>query len=138
MSETEPPWHALDARAAAARLATDPQHWLSRAAIDELRRRFGANALPAARQRSIAAVFLGQFRSPLIYLLFGAAAIALVLGETKDAIVIFVVVVMNAVIGTYQEGRAEHALAALRRLSAQKARVVRAGHDEIIDARELV
>jgi Ca2+-transporting ATPase len=133
-----PPWHALDARSAVARLATDLQHGLDSEAIDVLRQRFGANALPAARQRSIAAVFLGQFRSPLIYLLFGAAAIALALGETKDAIVIFTVVVLNAIIGTVQEGRAEHALGALRRLSAQKARVVRAGREEIVDARELV
>jgi magnesium-transporting ATPase (P-type) len=133
-----PLWHALDSHSAVARLATDLQHGLSSEAIDELSKRFGANALPAARQRSIAAVLLGQFRSPLIYLLFGAAAIALALGETKDAIVIFVVVLLNAIIGTYQEGRAEHALAALRRLSAQKARVVRAGGEEIVDARELV
>jgi len=133
-----PPWHALDAHSAVARLATDLQHGLAGEAIDELRTRFGANALPAARQRSTAAVFLGQFRSPLIYLLFGAAAIALALGETTDAIVIFVVVVLNAIIGAYQEGRAEHALVALRRLSAQKARVIRAGQEEIVDARDLV
>jgi Ca2+-transporting ATPase len=133
-----PLWHALDAHSAEARLATDVQRGLPSEAIDELHKRFGANELPVARQRSIATVFLGQFRSPLIYLLFGAAAIALALGETKDAIVIFVVVLLNAIIGAYQEGRAEHALAALRRLSAQKARVVRAGREEIVDARELV
>ena len=134
----QPLWHALDADSAIARLATDLQRGLPREAIDELRGRFGANALPAPRQRSIGAVFLGQFKSPLIYLLFGAAAIALALGEIKDAIVIFVVVVMNAVIGAYQEGRAEQALAALRRMSTQKARVVRTGREEVIDARDLV
>jgi Ca2+-transporting ATPase len=133
-----PSWHALDAQSAVARLATDLQRGLASEAIDELRKRFGANALPAVRQRSIAAMFLGQFRSPLIYLLFGAAAIALALGATQDAIVIFVVVLLNAIIGAYQEGRAEHALVALRRLSAQKARVVRAGAEQIVDARELV
>jgi len=83
-------------------------------------------------------VFLNQFRSPLIYLLFGAAAVALVLRETKDAIVIFVVVLLNALIGAYQEGRAEHALAALRRLASQKARVIRAGREEVVDARDVV
>src|SRR6185503_10581308 len=96
VAEPETPlWHALDAHSAVARLATDPQHALASEAIDELRARFGPNALPAAQQRSIAAVFLGQFKSPLIYLLFAAAAIALALGETKDAIVIFVVVLLN-------------------------------------------
>ncbi|HEX2685826.1 MAG TPA: cation-translocating P-type ATPase, partial [Kofleriaceae bacterium] len=134
----ELPWHALDTDAVVARLATDPQQGLDAAEIGALRTRFGPNELPAARQRPIWAVFLNQFRSPLIYLLFAAAAVALVLRETKDAAVIFAVVVLNAVIGAYQEGRAEHAMAALRRLSSQKARVVRGGREEILDARELV
>ncbi|HET7503025.1 MAG TPA: HAD-IC family P-type ATPase [Kofleriaceae bacterium] len=134
----EPLWHALPAGSAVERLATDIERGLAEPALDELRRRFGPNELPAARQRPLWAVFLGQFRSPLIYLLFGAAAIALALGETKDATVIFIVVVMNSVVGAYQEGRAEHALAALRRLSSQKARVVRGGGEQILDARDLV
>jgi Ca2+-transporting ATPase len=137
-SLAELPWHALDADSAVARLATDPRVGLGAGSISDLRNQFGPNELPMARQRSIWAVFLGQFRSPLIYLLFAAAAIALALGETKDAVVIFSVVLLNAVIGAYQEGRAEHALAALRQLSSQKARVVRGGREEILDARELV
>lgn len=100
--------------------------------------RYGPNELPAARQRPLWMVFLNQFRSPLIYLLLGAAAVALLLHETKDAIVIFIVVLLNALIGAYQEGRAEHALAALRRLASQKARVIRGGPEEVIDARDLV
>src|ERR1041384_1048396 len=130
VAASDPAWHALDAHSAAAQLATDLQNGLTREAVGELRKRFGANALPAVSQRSNLAVFLGQFRSPLIYLLFGAAAIALALGETKDAVVIFVVVLVNAIIGAYQEGRAEYALAALRRLSSQTARVLRAGRAE--------
>lgn len=131
-------WHAMDAATAVERLATDPAAGVDPAAVEDLRRRFGKNELPAGRQRSIAALVASQFRSPLIYLLFGAAAIALVLGETKDAIVIFTVVILNAMLGTYQEGRAEHALAALRRLALQKARVVRGGREAVIDARDLV
>jgi Ca2+-transporting ATPase len=96
------------------------------------------NELPTARERSLAALFASQFRSPLIYLLFGAAGIALALRETKDAIVIFVVVLLNALIGAYQEGRAQHALTALRKMALQKARVVRGGREEMINARELV
>jgi Ca2+-transporting ATPase len=120
------------------RLATDPELGLSLEAIAELRERSGLDELPAVRRRPLWAVVLGQFRSPLIYLLFGAAAIAFALGEIKDAIVIFVVVLLNAAIGGYQEGRAENALAALRRLSSQKAHVVRSGREQILDARELV
>ncbi|HEX8107175.1 MAG TPA: HAD-IC family P-type ATPase, partial [Kofleriaceae bacterium] len=137
-AQDETPWHALDVVSAVERLATDPQRGLDVSALGELRMRYGPNELPAARQRPLWMVFLNQFRSPLIYLLFGAAAVALLLRETKDAIVIFIVVLLNALIGAYQEGRAEQALAALRRLASQKARVIRGGREEMIDARDLV
>lgn len=131
-------WHAIDASFVIEQLGTHPTQGLSRDAVDTRRRQYGTNELPAASERSMAAVFVGQFRSPLIYLLFGAAAIAVGLGEIKDAIVIFTVVILNAVIGAYQEGRAARALAALRLLSTQKARVVRDGREALVDARELV
>jgi len=137
-AHSETPWHALDVASVVARLATDPQRGLGADALRKLRLRHGPNELPAARQRPLWMVFLNQFRNPLIYLLFGAAAVALLLHETKDAIVIFVVVLLNALIGTYQEGRAEHALAALRRLASQKAHVIRDGREQVIDARDLV
>jgi Ca2+-transporting ATPase len=80
---------------------------------DEARRRlerFGPNALPEPKRRSLAAVFLGQFKSPLIYLLLGAAGLALALGHTSDAVVIVSVVLLNALIGAFQKGRAERSL----------------------------
>jgi magnesium-transporting ATPase (P-type) len=138
LSHNETSWHALDVGSVVERLATDPHHGLDAAAPSALRARYGPNELPAARQRPPWVVLLIQFRSPLIYLLFGAAAVALVLRETNDAIVIFTVVVLNALIGAYQEGRAEHALTALRRMASQKARVIRGGSEEVIDARDLV
>lgn len=132
------PWHAVEAATAIDRLETSARDGLDPGALDEIRRRYGMNELPAARERSLAALFGSQFRSPLIYLLFGAAGISFVLGETNDAIVIFAVVLLNAVIGAFQEGRAQHALTALRQVALQKARVVRGGREEMIDARELV
>lgn len=134
----EAPWHALDLGSTIERLGTDPQRGLNPDALGKLRARYGPNELPPADQRPLWRVFLNQFRSPLIYLLFGAAGVALLLQETKDAIVIFSVVLLNALIGGYQEGRAEHALASLHRLSRQKARVVRAGREEVVDASDLV
>jgi Ca2+-transporting ATPase len=132
------PWHASEPSDVLARLATNSRDGLASSAIAALRARHGINALPAAPQRSTWTVFLAQFKSPLIYMLFGAAAIALALGERSDAIVIFSVVLLNAIVGAFQEGRAEQALAALRRLSAQKARVVRDGQEQEVDARDLV
>jgi len=79
-----------------------------------------------------------QFKSPLIYLLFLAAGIALTLGHRSDAVVILIVVLFNAVIGALQEGRAERSIDALRKLASHKARVVRGGQDVIVEAREVV
>ena len=63
-----------------------------------------------------------QLHSPLIILLFVAAVLTLALGHRGDAGVILVVVLVNALIGSFQEGRAERSMAALRRLGAQRVR----------------
>ena len=99
---------------------------------------FGPNALPEAKRRSLVTTFLGQFASPLIYILFIAAAISFAVGHAGDALVILIVVFINALIGTFQEGRAERSLEALRKLSALQVRVLRAGREELIEARDLV
>lgn len=96
------------------------------------------NELPEAPRRSLLAIFGAQFKSPLIYLLLGAAAFALVLREWSDAIVIATVVILNAGIGSFQEGRAERSLEALRRMTSHKTRVVRDGKELLVEARELV
>jgi len=135
---SEPPrWHALTSADVIARLDADESAGLASEEVAHRHARYGDNLLPESPARSMAAVFVGQFRNPLIYLLFGAAALALALGATGDALVIFTVVVLNAVIGTVQEGRAEHALAALRQLASQRARVLRGGREHVVDAREL-
>jgi len=131
-------WHAIGVEDALSAIESNAEKGLS---IDEVGRRFerfGANALPEAKSRSLFSVFLGQFKSPLIYLLFVAAGIALALGHVSDAGVIFTVVLLNAVIGAFQEGRAERALQALRKLASHKARVVRGGQELIVEAREVV
>lgn len=131
-------WHALSVDEAIGALESDRDAGLDTA---ESRRRLaelGPNALPEPRQRSLASIFIGQFKSPLIYLLFLAAGTAFLLGHRSDAIVIYVVVLLNAIIGTVQEGRAERSLAALRKLATHRVRVVREGLELVIDARELV
>jgi magnesium-transporting ATPase (P-type) len=100
--------------------------------------RFGPNALPERRRRSLVSVFLHQFQSPLIYLLLVAAGVAAVVGHRTDPLVILAVVLINAVIGTLQEGRAERSLAALRRLAGNRAQVVRDGTARVVEAREVV
>lgn len=77
-------------------------------------------------------------RSPFIYLLLAVATVALLLGERSDAMVILAVVVVNSIIGSFQEGRAARSIEALRALASVKARVRRDGGERILDARELV
>jgi Ca2+-transporting ATPase len=131
-------WHALHAAEALAAVASDAASGLSLDEVSQRLQRFGPNALPEPARRSVLAVFIRQFKSPLIYLLLVAAGIAVVIGERSDAAVISVVVLLNALIGGVQEGRAERSLAALRRLSTQKARVLRAGREEVVEARDVV
>jgi magnesium-transporting ATPase (P-type) len=99
---------------------------------------YGRNQLPQATRRSYMSIFLGQFLSPLIYLLLLAAGIAFFIGEGKDSVVILVVVFLNAVIGSFQEGRAEQSLEALRKLSKLQARVIRDGQEQLVEASEVV
>jgi magnesium-transporting ATPase (P-type) len=79
--------------------------------------------LPEPPKRSVFMVFLRQFKSPLIYILFVAATLAAGMDHRGDAAVILAVVLVNALIGSYREGRAEASMAALRRLSALQVRV---------------
>ena len=137
--EREPTaWHALPAAAAASELGVDADGGLSPGEVERRRALHGSNTLPEAKRRSLLRVFFRQFQSPLIYILFVAAALAFALGKGGDALVILAVVFINAVIGTVQEGRAERSMEALRRLSALRVRVVRSGSEQVVEARELV
>ena len=132
------PWHALRVEQVLTRLGCDPALGLSAAEVEQRRAREGANTLPEPPRRSALAVFARQFKSPLIYILFAAAVLAVALSHYGDAVVILAVVLVNALIGTFQEGRAERSMASLRRLSALHVRVLRDGQEASIEARELV
>ena len=130
-------WHAQPAEAVVRTLATT-RLGLSR---DEAARRlnsYGPNALPEQKPPSLPTLFLRQFRSPLIYLLLAVAAVAFLLGEQSDALVILAVVIVNSIVGSFQEGRAVRSIEALRKLASVKARIRRDGEERILEARELV
>ena len=132
------PWHALDATSVLERLGGDATAGLTAQAVAQRSAEHGPNALPEPPKRSGFMVFVRQFKSPLIYILFIAAALAAGLGHVGDAAVILAVVLVNALIGCYQEGRAERSMAALRRLSALQVRVLRDDQEQAIPARDLV
>lgn len=99
---------------------------------------FGLNKLFEPAQRNVLLRFLYHFHNILIYVLIGAATITALLGHTVDTFVIIAVVIINAIIGFYQEGKAEKAMEAIRHMLALRATVIRAGKRQIIQGEELV
>ncbi len=99
---------------------------------------FGPNTLPRREPPGLVEIMLRQFRSPLIYLLAIAAAVSLVIGEAKDAAFIMGVLLINAIIGTIQEARAEKASQALQQLLRIRAAVRRSERVLDVDAETLV
>ena len=108
---------------------------------DQVRERLvtvGPNELKEKPRPGFLKLLLAQFNHFLIILLIVAAAVSLLLGEYIDAAAIIAIVVLNAVLGVVQESRAEKALAALRKMAAPNAMVVRDGTQQLIPSRELV
>ncbi|MBZ0099084.1 MAG: HAD-IC family P-type ATPase, partial [Taibaiella sp.] len=110
----------------------DDSEWASR--LQE----HGRNELRAAKERSRLAIFLSQFKDIMILILAVAAVVSFVAGETTDAIVILAIIIVNAVIGYYQEYNAERSIRMLQKMAAQHALVLRNGKTKDIDAAELV
>ena len=138
---TPPPatdWHALSAGQAVQALHSDAGRGLDAATARQRLADGGPNALPEPPPRPAWRVFLRQLKSPLVTILFVAAGLAVALGNLGDAGVILAVVIVNALIGSHQEGRAERSMAALRQLSALQVRVRRDGAEGLLQARELV
>jgi magnesium-transporting ATPase (P-type) len=138
MRDTPETWHAWPAVDVAKRLGVDFALGLEQREAEAALFRDGPNTLPEARPPSLWAVVGRQFASPLILLLLGAAVIAVVLGEYVDAVVVVIVVCLNATVGAIQEGRAERSLASLKKLAARNARVVRDGQERTLLADQLV
>ena len=98
----------------------------------------GRNEIQRAADTSAFTLLARQFASPVIWLLAGASAVSIAVGELVDALAIGAIVVVNAIIGFLQEHRAERAVAALRSMTAPRARVIRDGHSAIIPAGMIV
>ncbi len=130
-------WHALSAGAALERLESSLKGLTGAEAAARLAAS-GANLLAREDPIRPMALFLGQFRSLLVWLLIVAAVVSGALGEWRDCGAILAIVVLNALIGFYQEYNAEKSLAALKRMTAPRARVRREGTSRMIPATEVV
>jgi Ca2+-transporting ATPase len=100
--------------------------------------KYGENKLKGKPKKSLISLFFAQLKDMLIYVLLGAAVITLVIGEYVDAIIILLVVVLNAVIGVIQEYKAEKAIEALQKMTTPKALIRRDGEVREIKSEEIV
>ncbi len=131
------PWHALTVDEVLSALGTSRKGLSEAEAVDRVGR-FGFNRLPPPPSRSAWNRLLGQFHNVLIYVLLGAGVITLFLGHWIDSGVIFAVVVINALIGFVQEGKAERALEAVKKMLSPQAMVTRGGKRITLPAETLV
>ena len=130
-------WHALPVAATLSAMQTRPEGLTAEEATVR-KAHFGPNRLPAALRPSLIVRFLLQFNDLLIYVLLGAAVLAAAIGHIADAGVVLAVVLINAIIGFVQEGRAERALDAIRSMIDPRASVLRDGRRSVIAAEDIV
>ena len=127
-----------DIRQTCGELGVDPARGLTAAEASARLQKHGPNELAEKKRKSKLAMFLSQLNDPMIYILFAAAAISIFLREVSDAVIILLVVLLNAVIGMTQEAKAEQALEALKKLSSPNALVRRDGRLSEVPAAGLV
>ena len=130
-------WHASEVDAVLAALKGRADGLTQQEAAERLAT-FGPNALPGAPPRSALLRFLLQFHNLLIYVLLAAGVLSAAIGHITDAAVIFGVVLINAVIGFVQEGRAEKALDAIQKMIEPHAAVLRGGRRVTVAADQVV
>ncbi|MCY6355782.1 cation-translocating P-type ATPase [Clostridium sp. ZS2-4] len=117
---------------------SDPLKGLTSEEIEKRQNEFGANKLASQKKQTLFQLFISQINDVLIYILIAAAIISALVGETSDAIIIAVIIVLNAVIGIIQESKAEHSLESLKNLSAPKTIVKRDGELKEISSEDIV
>jgi Ca2+-transporting ATPase len=135
MAETR--WYHLTADEALRELDATPAG-LSHAEATLRLQRFGPNTLREENGVSPWHILLAQFKNFLILLLIGATGLSLLLGHTLDAIVIFSIVIVSALLGFYQEFRAERAMQALKAMASPTASIIRGGELIEIASAEVV
>ena len=137
--------HSQDQKTLLSELNVIPETGLSAAQVAEQKAKFGENRLREKKKKTTFQRFIDQFKDVMILILIAAAIVSFAVviaeknwGELFEPALILLIVILNAVMGVYQEGKAEKALDALKNLSAPHARVIRDGKESVIDAADLV
>jgi Ca2+-transporting ATPase len=131
-------WHQMSAKDAVNFLKTSSSAGLSKSESAERLKVYGFNEIETDEGVSRWQIWVHQFKDPLIYILIVAAFLTLILQDYVDSVVITFVVLLNAVIGYFQESKAQSAILALSKLAAPKAHVIRDDREMEIPGRELV
>ncbi|NJK34582.1 MAG: HAD-IC family P-type ATPase [Oscillatoriales cyanobacterium SM2_2_1] len=131
-------WHALELGDVLRMQEVTLEKGLMTVEVEHRRRRYGTNTLPEKKEKPAFLKFLEQFNQPLLYILIAAGAIKALLGEYVNAGVIWGVTTTNAIIGYFQESRAESAIAALSQSVVTEAMVLRDGQKLRISSTQLV
>ncbi len=132
------PWHAMAVSDVARRLSTNTGTGLDAAEATRRLQKYGPNRLPEGKKQGPLVRFLSQFNNILVYVLLAAGFAKLMLNLWIDAAIILGVVVLNALLGFIQEGKAEKALNSIRNMLPAAARTLRGGDPRIIPAEQLV
>jgi magnesium-transporting ATPase (P-type) len=130
-------WHTISEQVVLYNLQSSVEG-ISGSEVQKRREQYGFNTLPSKEPPGLIVIFMRQFANPLIYVLLLSSVVSMLLGEIKDALFIFVVLLSNAAIGAAQEWNAEKSAAALHSLLKIYARVKRDGFVTEIRAEELV
>lgn len=131
-------WYTISGEEALKELRVDPSKGLTEEEAKKRLEETGPNRLKTQKRKSILQLFLAQLRDWLIYVLFAAVVITLFMGEYIDAVIILMVIILNAVLGVIQEVKAGNAIEALQKMSSPKALVRRDGEVKEIESEKLV
>ncbi len=138
MTEDNTRWSSLDVETAAQRLNVSVRDGLTQSEVERRLAEYGPNRLEEKAPRPRWLLFLDQFRSFIIAILMAAVGLSVLAGEFADSIVILAILILNALLGYIQEVRARESIAALKRMTRLKAKVVRDGREQRVDSFSLV
>jgi len=119
-------------------LNSNKQDGLDESQIKRARQQFGSNVLKEVNTIGIFKIIFRQFVSPLVFILIAASAVSFYLGQFRDGSILIIIVILNAIIGFYQEWKSENILASLKSLVVDRCNVIRSGKVIEIRVEELV
>lgn len=131
-------WYREDSKNILNSFNTSSDRGLTESRVLEFRKTYGENILSQEKIRTTSDIFIEQIKSPLIYVLIIATFIVLLIGEFLEGGIILFIIILNAVIGTMQEGKAQNTLSALKKMVKSYATVIREGREMRIPDHELV